>query len=318
MKKTILFLIFIIPVIILLTLFIYFKKVKVETNNETQGKENTKEEYIYKEDLINIGYTITEIKEIENKISLLDVKKYLLKEKYDEIINYINVPYFKCENIERYNNYKLKNKNLSPEETILYVEIGLDQEFYTNIKELENYNDKTVLINKFYKLPDDYEITDIVDIPKGYANNNQKLKKEALEHLIEMFDNAKKDNIKLNVVSSFRTNSLQNTLFTNSTKKNGLSYALTYSAKPGHSEHQTGYAVDINTTQDSFYKTKEYKWLKENSYKYGFIERYPKGKEFITGYGYEPWHYRYVGENISTKIYIEDITYEEYVIKYLK
>ena len=108
----------------------------------------------------------------------------------------------------------------------------------------------------------------------------------------------------------------QNYLFNNSVKKNGIDHALVYSAKKGHSEHQLGLAVDLNTTQNSFEKTKQYKWLKQNSYKYGFIERYPKGKEFITGYAFEPWHYRYLGVDIATKIFEENITYEEYLVKY--
>ena len=105
-------------------------------------------------------------------------------------------------------------------------------------------------------------------------------------------------------------------LFNNSNEKNGLEHALLYSAKKGHSEHQTGYAADLNSVDESFKDTNEYKWLNQNAFKYGFIERYKKDKEFITGYGYEPWHYRYVGIDIATKIYTENITFEEYCVKY--
>ena len=89
-----------------------------------------------------------------------------------------------------------------------------------------------------------------------------------------------------------------------------------YSARPGHSEHQLGYAVDINTVQEKFKNTKEYAFLKDNAYKYGFIERYKEGKEFITGYGYEPWHYRYVGIDAAKIIYENDLTLEEYLLLY--
>ena len=77
----------------------------------------------------------------------------------------------------------------------------------------------------------------------------------------------------------------------------------TYSAKPGHSEHQSGLAIDINITNDSFIDTKEAKWLNDNAYKYGFILRYPRNKSDITGYKYEPWHYRYVGCDLAKKLY---------------
>ena len=93
-----------------------------------------------------------------------------------------------------------------------------------------------------------------------------------------------------------------------------------YSAKPGHSEHQLGLAVDLNLANSKahFEDSKEYAWLKANSYKFGFIERYPKGKEFITGYGFEPWHYRYLGVELATNVYIDGSTYEEYLIKHSK
>ena len=92
--------------------------------------------------------------------------------------------------------------------------------------------------------------------------------------------------------------------------------ADTYSARAGSSEHQTGLAVDINTASSraNFQNTKEYKWLINNSYKYGFIERYPKGKTNITGYKYEPWHYRYVGIEAASIIHEKGITFEEYKV----
>ena len=94
----------------------------------------------------------------------------------------------------------------------------------------------------------------------------------------------------------------------------GVDYANNCSAKPGYSEHQTGLAVDVmgsNNDYNKFEYTKEFEWMKSNAHLYGFILRYPKGKEHITGYKYEPWHYRYVGDIAST-IYNRNITLEEY------
>ena len=133
-----------------------------------------------------------------------------------------------------------------------------------------------------------------------------------------MIKDAKKDGAKLSVLSSFRTWNTQTTLFKNNKKKNGEAHALMYSAKPGHSEHQLGLAIDFNKASMKFEGTKECEWLKQNAYKYGFIMRYPKGKEYITGFAYEPWHYRYLGVEIATKVYEENITYEEYLVKYKK
>ena len=92
-------------------------------------------------------------------------------------------------------------------------------------------------------------------------------------------------------------------------------------ARAGFSEHQTGLAIDIltyNVTLSNFEETDAFKWLSSNAYKYGFILRYPKGKEDITGYEYESWHYRYVGVEIATQIFEEDITFDEYYAYYLE
>lgn len=298
--------------------FLYIKDLrKVEHENNIDGKNISQEEYIYKEDLLYLAYKVDEIKKIEETVNNIDVKRYLLNHKYDNLINFLNVPYFKCENIERYENYLKRNKELSYEEIVLNVEMNLDKDFYTNITEVKDPNDTLVLVNKFYKLPNNFEATDLELVDSKYGKN-QVLKKITAKKVIEMIEAAKKDNINLTIVSSYRSESKQQNLFNTTKKKYGQTYALNYQAKPGHSEHQTGYAVDLNTTNSNFSKTKEYEWLKNNAHIYGFIERYPKGKTKITGYGYEPWHYRYVGIDVSTKIHENNITLEEYLIKYSK
>ena len=298
--------------------FLTIKEEKTPSEDTlVKGKDITKEEYVYKEDLLEIGYSIDEIKTIEKKISNISVKEYLLNKKYDNLIKFISSPYFNIANIERYEKYYELNQEYTTDEVVLYVEIGLDVEFYTNVQEIENYYEITTLVNKYNKLPEDAVYEDLVELEKPYSKDGKRrVRSIAYDPLIKMIDAAKEDNIKLTVVSGYRTNNEQKSLFNNSTKKNGLEHALLYSAKPGHSEHQLGLAVDLNSVYESFEKTKEYEWLKENAYKYGFIERYPKGKEFITGYGYEPWHYRYLGIDVATKIYEDNISYEEYLVKY--
>ena len=124
---------------------------------------------------------------------------------------------------------------------------------------------------------------------------------------------AEKDNIKLWITSGFRSYSLQTSLYNNYVLKDGKEKADTYSARPGHSEHQTGLAMDLNIVDSSFEGTKEAIWIADNCYKYGFIIRYPKGKEEITGYKYEPWHVRYLGKELSEKVYKSGKTLEEYL-----
>ena len=316
MNKKILIILFFLGI----SIFVYTSYINREKNQESEklGKNISKDDYMYKEDLLDLGYNIEEINIIQSKINNSNVKDYLLNKKYDNLTKFISCPYFDAKNIERYENYYNNNSDYSFDEIVLYVNIGLDYEFYTNINELENYKEVTTLVNKYNKLPDNYSFDDLITLEKPYSNDGTKqIRKVAYDSLIKMIDEAKKENINLFVVSGYRTNEKQESLFNNSVNKNGLNHALLYSAKKGHSEHQLGLAVDLVSVENNFENTKEYKWLKQNAYKYGFIERYPKGKEFITGYGYEPWHYRYLGIEISTKIYQENITFEEYVVKYL-
>ena len=125
---------------------------------------------------------------------------------------------------------------------------------------------------------------------------------------------AKEENLDIFISSGYRSYNRQKTLYNNYVSNDGKEEADTYSARPGHSEHQSGLALDVNTVDDSFANTEEAKWLVENCYKYGFILRYPKGKSNETGYKYEPWHFRYVGEDLATKLYNNGnwITMENY------
>ena len=119
--------------------------------------------------------------------------------------------------------------------------------------------------------------------------------------------------VKLNIASGFRSYEEQEKGYNEYVKEFGEEKTNTFSAKPGHSEHQTGLAIDICDDSDNFIGTKEDTWLKANAYKFGFIIRYPKGKECITGYKYEPWHLRYVGCKHAKKIYESGLTLEEYL-----
>ena len=123
---------------------------------------------------------------------------------------------------------------------------------------------------------------------------------------------------KLVIKSAYRSWNDQNYIFNNYVKRDGLDQAMTYSARPGHSEHQTGMAMDLLTSSTAESKTEKFKpaldWLSDNAYKYGFILRYPEGKTHLTGYIFEPWHYRYVGTELAEILYNggDWITLEEY------
>lgn len=170
--------------------------------------------------------------------------------------------------------------------------------FYKKVKDIKNPDSLMVLVNKLNRLQSNYVPHDLEQISLNYATNNKFLRKEAKENFEKLSSDAKKIGYSIIAVSAYRDYDYQENLFNNYVKEKGENYALKCSAKAGHSEHQTGLSVDImgsNNDYDQFEKSKEFDWMKNNSYKYGFILRYPKGKEYITGFKYEPWHYRYVG-----------------------
>lgn len=188
--------------------------------------------------------------------------------------------------------------------------------FYKNIHLIKNSNDILVLVNKNNQLSSSYVPNDLEEISNVYANEGKQLRKSAKE----AFENLSKDasllGYRIVAVSTYRDYSYQKKLFEYYVKEKGLDYALTCSSKPGHSEHQTGLAVDVegsNRDYDYFEESDEFLWMKENAHNYGFILRYPKGKEFITGFKYEPWHYRYVGKEVAKYIYENNLTLEEYL-----
>ena len=277
--------------------------------------------------LLILLISITSIHYFNNLISYKKSDNTVIKYNYNQnpIIsfhanefNIKNSNYYE-KNYERYIKYKDKTKDLTDDEIITNVNVGIDNKFYTNIRSSDLDKDILVLCNKYNKLPSNY-VPKLTNIGSNYSSNGGKLHPVAYEYFKEMVDGAKLDGIKLYNVSAYRSYNTQKYLYNRYVDRDGVSKADTYSARPGHSEHQTGLATDINTASSSkhFENTKEYAWLISNSYKYGFILRYPKGKEYITGYKYEPWHYRYVGKEVATYIYQNDITYEEYYAKFLE
>lgn len=201
-------------------------------------------------------------------------------------------------------------------ETIIYILILiiLENDFYKNIESI-NPTGYDFIVNKNYKLDKNYIPNDLEIIDINYSCENKYLRKIAKIQFEKMAKAAKKNNLNIIVVSAYRSYNYQQNLYSNYVEEKGEDYANMASAKAGHSEHQTGLALDIanqSLDYDNFENTKEFEWMSKNAHKYGFILRYPKAKFHITGFKYEPWHYRYVGINIATYIYENNLTLEEY------
>ena len=232
-----------------------------------------------------------------------------------------NISYYNKNYLSRYLKYKKENKNLSDEQIIKNVNMNLDLKQYEDTIKAKNLNTEKVLVNKYYYLEEDFVPDNLEEINKQYALNGMKLVDVAKEAFEEMAKAAEKEDLTIVAMSSYRSYDYQVDLYNRYEKKDGKEAADTYSGRPGHSEHQTGLAVDVyNEEKDytNFEKTDEYKWMMEHAHEYGFILRFPKDKEKETGYHFESWHYRYVGQEIAKYIKEHNISFEEYYATIIK
>lgn len=175
------------------------------------------------------------------------------------------------------------------------------------------YIDNILIVNKTYSLPSSFKPQNPYSTVSGeYCTNC--IDKTAMEAFLKMKADATALGLNIYISSGYRSWYNQNNIYNYYISIDGKTRADTYSARPGHSEHQTGLAFDLNTIDDSFTNTSEGKWVHNNCYKYGFILRYPSGKESITGYMHESWHLRYVGVDLASKLYNDGnwVTLEEY------
>lgn len=273
--------------------------------------------------LLELGYNKAEVNLITSKLDKEDIKD-LLKEKYDvNIAKLMKEKYYLNKNLDSYLIYLNKNANSPLTDVVATVNVKADNTWYKEdvIKETDLTKKELILINKFYKLNKDTTFADLKNIPLTYAYSGNKLREIALTKYTEMASVAKDAGLSLIITASYRSYSGQEKLYNNSVNYGGDNYADKVSARPGHSDHQSGLSVDItkyNTLLAEFETTNEFTWLQENAYKYGFILRYPKDKKYLTGFDYEPWHYRYVGIKAAKTIHDENITFDEYYAYYIE
>jgi len=258
-------------------------------------------------EILKVSFTDEELQFMNtNNLSIEDILPY---KKYN---NFNINNYFLYEKLRLENNTYLEAINMT-----IYPDYY--KGYYANYNSI--FNDTNImLINKSFKITNDYYPNNLVSI-ETYPNINyikrtnetMLLDNETLYNYYKMYNDAQNDDINLIIYSGYRSYEKQYHLYYNINNQND-----DYSAKPGHSEHHTGKAIDISdgvhglTLNFSYSKT--YNWLINNCYKYGFILRYPKDKENITKYKYEPWHFRYVGITIAKEITFNNYTLEEYLI----
>lgn len=266
--------------------------------------------------VINPPKRVKEKQVVAKKISTNKETKLKKLDNIDKEIDYFNMNY-----LDRYVLYKDDNTEMPNKQIIKNVNMNLDQEPYEYTQKAKNLNTKKILVNKYYYLEKDYIPENLETISNRYALSNMKMVKEAKVAFEEMASSAKKENLNIIAMSCYRSYEYQINLYNKYVKADGKEKADTYSGRPGHSEHQTGLAVDVYNGKENytnFEKTKEFEWMKKHAYEYGFILRFPKDKEIETGYIYESWHYRYVGKEIATYIKEHNISFEEYYATIIK
>ena len=245
------------------------------------------------------------------------------KEKKLEALGNIQeqIDYFNEDYLDRYVEYKKKNRHLNNVQVIKDVNMNLDKTPYEYTIPAKNLNTETILVNKYYYIEDNYVPDNLEAINRKYALSNMRLVYKAKEAFEALSKKAQEEDLNIIAMSTYRSYSYQVNLYNRYVKKDGKEKADTYSGRPGHSEHQTGLAVDVyNKKEDytNFENTKEFEWMQQHAHEYGFILRFPKGKEKETGYQYEAWHYRYVGKEVATYIHDNNITLEEYYATKIK
>ena len=304
----------------------YSKTLEVALNGKDYNKDNVDSyfeiEYHNKKDfisrvnkLLGLGYTVDDINQINNKLTDDVVDTLYEHELIKDISKYLEFDYFKSENLYRYINYYYGNY----QEAVVQVNIGLDKDYYTDVNVITSFSED-VLANKYNKLDEIFQPKNISKINSKYSKDNsqQYLSKVAQVAFEEMCENAIKDGKYLLANSAYRSYQDQQDVYNTYLKLYGQTYVNNYVAVPGYSEHQTGLALDVAARDYSIFEASpEFVWMKENAYKYGFILRYPKEKQEITGYKYEAWHYRYVGLDAAKYIQENNITYEEYYVMFL-
>lgn len=294
MRKQLIYLLIILSLALLIFILIFPKL----NNKDTEENKYKHLENIYNPD--EISYII------DNQIDLENLNAYS-KYKYFNIYNY-----FDYENIRESYNY-------SHLEAINYYRYPNYYSPYTNPKIALFIDSPLVLVNKSFYLPKEFiptNLDSVLNYEIEFMNSDIMLKRELLLHYELMWKDAKAEDIEFTIFSGFRSYKRQEFLF----------YEIynddTISAKPGHSEHQSGYAIDISIPNvgliTEFEKTNTYNWLINNCHNYGFILRFPKDKTNITTYVFEPWHFRYVGVNAATFIMENSLTLEEYLFSYLE
>lgn len=279
-----------------------------------------KKTYEYK--LQDRGYSEEDTTYLIDKLKEEELEELLNLEYNENIPKFMKEKYYLKKNLDKYLTYQQQNSDKSITDTVAIINVGADKEWYQDYVDTDTSKDYLLLTNKFHRLGETYEPEDLETVKNWYAyGSDSKLRHEAYDNFISMYNKAKEDGQDIIINSSYRSYKYQDDLYNRYLKTKGQKETDATAARPGFSEHQTGLTIDVTTygaNNSTFEGTEEFKWLTDHAHEYGYILRYPKDKEYITGYTYEPWHYRYVGVEVATYIHEHNITFDEYYAYFIE
>ena len=260
--------------------------------------------------IYKLGYPIEEARLLTTVLSDEQADSLIARQEHDTIaIPVVNSRYFIPANFDRYLAYHKNDTSMLPiSDIIAIVNVSGDRQPCDTTK---GY---LMLVNGHHYLDEHYKPKNLATFKKTCCYEDQKAIRDAVDAFVAMQEECKKQTkAHLMVNSAYRSYDDQKGTYKRNDKR--------YVATPGHSEHQTGLAIDVTSLHHpekwSFGKSKEGEWMRDNCHTYGFIIRYPEKQSKIMGYSYEPWHLRYVGVETATRIHDEDITFDEYYAFYI-
>lgn len=268
--------------------------------------------------LLEQGYSNSEINIILSHGSNDGVSEFAKKKKVRYLEDFYSYDFAKIENYDKYISYSDETGE-DELETIIYINLGLDKEDYVDSKLVSKFS-TDMIVNKQNYLSKDFEPDDLTLIDSKYTNGEELYcSRLAYNAFIQMYNAAKGEGYDLVINSAYRSYQDQEDTVQLYKDLYGDSYVEKYVAKPGYSEHQTGLAFDVGSANSRvFANSKEYVWMKDNAYKYGFILRFDERYVDYTRFRAEPWHYRYVGTEIAKYVYEHNnMSLEEYYVMFL-
>ncbi len=264
----------------------------------------------YYRDLKDQAYLEEEINQILNLSDDL-IQFYLRHDNLSEYHDLMQNPYFIIERFDRYLKYTTKYSQRDLEECIRLVNANRDYILYTHIEAADTSNPTQVLVNKYYQLAEDY-VPDLKETYLGFM-----MQTEAADALTLMISDMLALNIDISISNTYRSYLMQERIYNRYLETQSQNVVDSFSARPGHSEHQAGLAVDFMTNANDitdFGSSEAYQWLKENAHIYGFIQRYTEENSIYTGYMAEEWHFRYVGNDLAQIVFETNLSLEEVLL----